>query len=346
VLVGSTRTHAEKRPTVPITRNPGAAPRVVLSLKREGNLADLPSIHAGDRIEPVAELQVTTDCRPGHASCVGRPYDFAPNVQARLLLADSARARVPDPSHAIELGTAQSLKCTHRRHHCMFVFRNIAEAITLANHPCRGGDSCHLNLVVDAWHSKSRRDDVILIGENEPGLDPPVDGNRARVAAVRVRPSDAIAGKGLSPETDHRSAIPVQSADRRVIFSKPLGIVRRRAQFKVDFQMTAVPPGAYPARLSTQVIITDGPNSVTPIRQAAYLSGRATPFNGTNCVNGEPCTIRKAGVMRVTRNLHRGLYFNVVADAGDPRHRATRGDQISITKGSLDVRAYAPALRG
>ena len=51
------------------------------------DIASLPDLAPGDRLEVTAEVEVTTDCARAGAGCVGSPYGFAPMVRARLLLA-------------------------------------------------------------------------------------------------------------------------------------------------------------------------------------------------------------------------------------------------------------------
>ena len=82
-LVASTGNDSELRKTIPITARSGANKAVVMSLgPGRRNMAGLPDLAPGDRLEVTAEVEVTTDCARAGAGCVGNPYGFAPTVGA------------------------------------------------------------------------------------------------------------------------------------------------------------------------------------------------------------------------------------------------------------------------
>ena len=351
VQVGSTPPGAESRLTVPIKKTPGDGTHVVMSLRRDTHRHDLPGVLPGDRLEPMAELEVTTDCRARQArssrdGCAGVPYDYAPRVRAWLLLSPDRHETDPSARRSLPLGAPQKKRCTHRRHHCTFTFDGISQALNAQNDPCPSRSPCYVNLVVDAWNQHARPGNVLLIGENEPGLDPPVLGNHGRIAAVRVRPSGADPGTDLAPETLHATGFPVQPDTRTVVLSKEIGPVVHGTEFKLGFHMSVAPDGNYPTRVSSQVIIADGPEETRPLKVGTYRRGRVTPSNGINCLNEGPCGVRKAGVMRVTSDFSKPVYFNVLATAADPHHKGQPGDAVAVNGGELDVREYDPPPRG
>ena len=82
--------HSELRKTVPITRRPGAEPRIVLSMG-PGKLSGL---RRRDRLELLSEVQLTVDCDKPSPRCAGRPVRLRPErVVVTLELA--ARAARP-----------------------------------------------------------------------------------------------------------------------------------------------------------------------------------------------------------------------------------------------------------
>src|SRR5688572_12950995 len=78
----------EVRSTIPISRNRGGEPRVVLSerLKTGGGF------RRGDVLRATAELQLTTTCVTPEPRCIGAPYGYTPRLDAKVVLASSSSA--------------------------------------------------------------------------------------------------------------------------------------------------------------------------------------------------------------------------------------------------------------
>src|SRR5262249_41434287 len=130
----------------------GAERRVVLRLSP----GQLPGLAPGDRLIAPAEVQVTTRCDVGQ-NAPGCGYN--PNIRAQLLLTDDAGDTSPKGGRSKALSEVQTQVCTSAEHHCRFVFRPSDASLMLdgaAALPCLQNDSCHINLVMWAWHSDAR----------------------------------------------------------------------------------------------------------------------------------------------------------------------------------------------
>ena len=148
VDAASTGPHSELRKTVPITRRPGAAPRIVLAI----GPGKLRGIERSDRIALSAEVQVTVDCDKPQPRCAGRPYGFDPKVTATLELASR---RSPDARSRVLARTKLTCrqKLPNRQHHCPIAFD---ERIRVGDHfPCRP-DHCFARVVVSAHSAQAR----------------------------------------------------------------------------------------------------------------------------------------------------------------------------------------------
>src|SRR3954451_1648197 len=122
VQVASTGGGAELVETIPITRRRGEGRRVAMRLgPSRRRFASLPDLAAGDRLEVLAEVEVTTDAVRGPAR-VGKGYRYDPVVDAQLLLSGDPGATAADGRHALALPKAISETCTHRQHHRVLVF--------------------------------------------------------------------------------------------------------------------------------------------------------------------------------------------------------------------------------
>jgi hypothetical protein len=349
--------------TVPIKDNEGnSVRRVVLSLKRNSTNSALPDVLPGDRLQPLAEMQITTDCSPQEVQ-VGcpkteHPYDYSPTVAARLIMADSPSATTSGGADgAILLGENQQTTCTHAEHHCIFTFRTITEDIFTSNDPCdqSDGSPCFINLVVNAWNASggAHSEDVVIIGDQtQPGGG--VDHDRAQISVARSHPQTYHGGDVGTSLIQQTGSLPVPQQNNEVIYSKKIpGPVEDNTQLKVDFDMTVNPDGDYRTRLSSRVILATSPTSTTSIGDCsgcadrALNGGKVTVGNGFNCVNSGPCTRRHVGVMRITRDIGYGdLYVNVYGSTGEPDFNAPNGARVHFSGGDMTVRRYAPSLKG
>ncbi len=226
IEIGATENKPELLETIPITTQPGSARRVALSLGPDSDTdSPLPDIAGGDRLEVLAELELTTDAPdPNHPGLIGNAYTYAPNVEATLLLAadatrhrgrpagDRARTRRGARRSATSATTAWSLSATAR------------SAVPAGGLPWGAG--ARINLVVGASHPQAQDGDVLLVGQNEK--TPVVVQDMAGIRAVRFRPGERARSPPPQRQTSCLcSAIPV-SKTRTVVLSQELaGLVGR-----------------------------------------------------------------------------------------------------------------------
>ena len=194
---GRTENKPELVETIPITTSPGAARRVALSLGPDSDTASpLPDIAGGDRLEALAELELTTDApEPNHPGLIGNAYSYAPNVEATLLLAADATVTEAG-SQAIALAAPWRQAISHERHHGVVTFGDGAIAVPAGGLPW--GTGARINLVVGASHPEAKAGDVLLVGQNEK--TPVVVQDMAGIRAVRYRPGNAAKPAPHAPD--------------------------------------------------------------------------------------------------------------------------------------------------
>jgi hypothetical protein len=339
---------AELEETIAITSARGAKKKAVMSLGRSGRgPSRMPDLAPGDRLQVLAEAEVTTDCEQRDRACVGNPYTYSPVVQPRVLLAASKRAAEPPEEGKLikELG-AGSL--SHKQHHRVIVFSDAELLVREQDLPGRG-ERPHVNLSLDAHHRQARRGHKLLIGENEP--DGSVGQDKGRLCVVRLRGSLPR----LDPvKTTSRRAkqLPIAKGVDTVVYSLPLAGLKGGEQLAVRARMaTSTDRLDYWARVSTRLVLADDPAEKDVGERARKVStfrGAITERNGFNCSPGdERCITWKVGVLRIRESADKRLFVNLVSDCGARFGEQARGDTMQVLDdGFIEVVRYPPELRG
>jgi hypothetical protein len=352
VLVATTGSNSEREKTVPITKNPGAEPRVVMSMRP----AQMPSLLTGDRLEVTAEVQVTADCRTKQPRCVGRPYRFDPAVTAELLVADSENVAEAGGGRAILLDRRNSTclaRLPNREHHCMTVFTNTSLDVDTAALPCLP-DSCHVNLVIRAHDRKADGGEKLIIGTNLPSGR--IRQDKGRVNAVRLSPGSQPEIAPLVTEKRITSRL-VPRMRQRVIYSQRLNGLEEGEQLAVKAKLrTGIGHLPYNALISSVLVLTEGKRDRSPgafAQAVASENGDITERNGFNCTQKRtPCTTRKVGVLSIREDAvqdgsPRPLYVNLATYANAKRADSRANDKVKVLEGGrLEVTRYPAALRG
>ncbi len=146
--------------------------------------ASLPDLQPGDRLLGLAEVEVTTDCESPGEHCHKHPYQYAPKVEARLLLAANPKQAEPIAGKAVALGKPKRITCSHRQHHRVVVL--IDEPLEIHRRTVAWPGSSYVNLALGASHPKARKGHHLLVGQNEP--DGTVVGDMGGIAVLRLRP--------------------------------------------------------------------------------------------------------------------------------------------------------------
>ncbi len=338
VDAASTGPHSELRKTVPITRRPGAAPRIVLSMG-PGKLSGL---RRRDRLELSSEVQLTVDCDKPSPRCAGRPYDFDPNVVVTLELAGrkSTRAR----SRVIarrRLSCRQRLP--NRQHHCPVVFDQTTRVGE--DFPCHL-DHCYANVVVSASSPHARGNQRMIIGANKPSGR--IVQNKSRLNAIRLSPG-TTAERLRSTKLRGRS-LRLRPA-RKVVLSQKVDALERGEVLAVSAAMRSdVRHLGYNALVGAELIVARGPRATKPsrlARRSVWQEAKISPTNGTNCTPIQsPCPTRKVGVVKVRRDVEGNsggpapLFVNLVVRTKQKRVEREHGARLRIRGGALEVRRY------
>lgn len=357
--LSTTGNDSERLRAVPITKQPGEKERVAMSLGPE----QLPRFHAGDRLRISAEVQISTTCVTKSARCVGRSYDYNPWVTARLAL--SGGPSVGDPS--IPLGESQQIKCTQRRpqrnHHCTIVFPNFEHAVgDPALLPCVASNQCYVNLIVGAWKRKAKINNRIVLGADR--ADGSVAGDKGRLNVVEIAPEVPPPGEGADTVLEH-PWLPLNEGKklkRRVVHSVIVPAPRKGEVLTFDGSYTAtIDRLPYNVFVSSRVLAADNPLATSSeglAKSSVQFRGAATEANGFNCTQGNsgfstPCTARKAGAIRITRDVVDPatgqpvpLYLNLIGSAKPllyPQQKVKRWQTVKLGVGSgFSVTRYAP----
>ena len=346
VLVGSTGNSPELVETVPIATAP--APVVVLSFGPGAKTdSPLPDIAAGDRLEVLAELELTTDAEdPDHPGLVGDAYSYAPEVEATLLLASGPGEADAAPGRAVELARPWRRPVTHQQHHAVVAFDASYEVPKAG--PGWSGDS-YVNVVVSASSPEAGAGDVLLVGQNEK--TPTVVQDMAGVRVVRHR-------AGAADPTPRRDTscrvggVPVAKSET-VVFSTELDGLAEGEQLLVRAALvTDAAPLGYAARISTRLFLADDADQVEPGGNAAALAswkGHVSKFTGFNCLPEEGAqTSLKYGVAKIEATPPGPLFVNLVAVSAAPFGGESPGDALPIdtSRSFLEVVRYPPDVAG
>jgi hypothetical protein len=338
--VGSTENKPELLETIPITTQPGAARHVVGSLGADSDTdSPLPDIQGGDRMEVLAELELTTDAAdPNHPGLIGNAYSYAPDVEATLLLAADANVTEAG-AQGIELAPAWRQSISQERHHGVVTFGNGAATIPAGGLPW--GKQARINLVVSASNAAAKEGDVLLVGQNEK--TPVVVQDMSGIRVVRFRPANAQAPPALRQTTCLCGAIPVSKA-RTVVLSQELGGLQVGERLLIKAHLATDAAGLpAPARISTRLFIADSPTQDEPggsAQQAVTWKGNLSKYTGFNCLPAEgPVVTEKYGVATVRQAPAGSLFVNLVAVSAAPFGgvAASQGLRIDPSQSVLEV---------
>ncbi len=328
----------ELRKTVPITRDSGAEPRVVLSI----GPGKLGGIERGGRIGLSSEVQLTVDCDKRSRRCAGRPYRYDPRLTVTLELGKRRAADAPARVIARRTLTCRQ-KLPNRQHHCPVVFD---KAIAVGDRfPCRPG-RCFANVVVSASNPRARPNDRIIIGANKPSGR--IVQNKSRLNAF-VLSADAR-GRRLANNRLRKRSLRLRP-QRKVLLSQRVDGLERGDVISASAGIRSdVRHLGYNALVGAELIIARGPNANAPsrlIRRSVSQDGHISPINGTNCTPvNSPCLTRKVGVATIRRELRGNsggplpLFVNLVVRTKQKRVDREHGDRLRLSRGRLAVERY------
>jgi hypothetical protein len=345
-LVAATSDHAELVKTIPVAGGPDVAPRVVMSM----GPGQLPDLMQGDRLRASAEVQITADCTFHRPRCAGPPYRYSPRLRGRLILADGAQ--VTGGANAVAIGDPDDNNCHNetgdREHHCMLVPRGGIDIGGGGNLPCNP-DSCHVNLVVDAWSGSSGPADVVVVGGQRP--NGAILQDKGRVNVVRTRGAVDLQAESLSTTARVHKGLAL-NLSKQVVYSQKLEGLSDREQLEVEVEMiTNINHLPYATRTGARVILAKGRQAVGQgheVKEIAEFNGEISENNGFNCTQAEsPCLTRKVGVLKMKKDASGPLYVNLVAIVGPKNRPAGSGDQVKVSpSGGMRVTRFGPQLFG
>lgn len=311
---------AERVERLPVGRSEASAKRrVVMRLGPD----QVPALALGDRIRALAEVQVTTRCDVGQ-NAPGCGYN--PHVAARIIVTSDAADVDAAGAQSKALSSVKSLTCTRSEHHCMFVFGS-DEATAVLNGgfdlPCVADDSCHVSLVMWAWHPDARAGgkDEVLVGSNEGDFlaNGDIEGDRGRLAIIRER--DVGASDKHTEETagGGKKSVPT-NASPIVVFSHrlaaPGGKLKKGEHYVVEAKMPVSASGR--VRFSTLMVLTKNDQATSGGLQKTFPE-EIGEHNGINCTAGaSPCVVRKVSAFRVDEDIEGPVFVNVVVRSEVP----------------------------
>ena len=299
----TTTGHSERLDTIPITKREGAEPRVAISLGS-------PTLHEGDRLRALGEVQITNTCVEPDPRCIGKRYSFSPRASARLILAKSRGA-----TKGRRLGSGDSVTCgqhrPNRNHHCVLVLPNgdldIPETDRL---PCPPGN-CFINLVLEAHHPNAKPGNRLIIGADRPNGS--VEQGKGRVSALVIEAGGHPGTQDFETKKRISKSVPMspnRGGGWKSIYSVKLPNLQRgdviTARARQIFDIGGIPNAAFD---SNRIVLTQGPRKTGsgPIARKSAQPGPAlTEANGFNCTHGPsayrtPCVSRKAGQVEIRR---------------------------------------------
>jgi len=329
----------------------GQKPVVVLSLG--GGADPMPDLRAGDRLEALAEVEVTVDLTPAELAlnaktggkATGKPYDFAPEVSAQLLLSSSPAATTVG-GNAVPIGNVVRKKVNHDLHHAVFIFNGAGDGAFI-DIPAKGlpwTGHTYVNLVLSASHSDAKTGQVLIVGQNNPDGKP--TGKMASIALMRRRPG-AQTDPAPTIKAPATASLPLITSTPKVIYSVPLTGLKANEQIRVQAVTDAKVTSGIRGRLNTEIFLADSPGQDEPVGKsdAASISsgkGKLTRGNGFNSLPGVTTRYRKAGAIRITKDASKTVYLNVVCTPGNPEKSASPGSILLSSTSRLTVHRFSP----
>lgn len=335
---------AELRDTVPVGTRAGDKTRSAVSLK-------LPRLRRGDLVRLNGEVAITLTCADQNSRCIGRNYQYSPNLRAQVVLAgdrDAVGASAKPVSRAVELTCSQDRP--NRNHHCPLTIKGSSFKVKkLGKLPCKP-DECRLNIALDAFHPDAGSNQFVVVGADQEGGG--VEGGKARMSAAISHGKVAVAKRRTKREVS-RVLPPSFEGGKRVTYSQRIDNLQPGDVLIVSAgQRTAIRD--LPYFISTQLVVTTRRNATRPSaisRRAVSRSGLASETNGFNCTLGSsafrsPCVSVKAGmatiehVPRSGKGKVRPLYVNLVSRSF-PKLAQARGSFAPariLDGGSLSVK--------
>ncbi len=250
----------------------------------------------------------------------------------------------------------------NRNHHCTLTFPNTDLAIgDPAALPC-APNACYVNMVLGASHPKARRGTRVVLGADRP--DGGVVADKGRLNVIQRR-EEAPAPTTQTTSEVVNDSLPLtegKKVKRRVIHSIGIpGAVKGEVLSFDGGWLATVDQLPFNTFISTRVIVAESPTATESsglARGSSQFRGDGTEANGFNCTQGpsgysSPCTIAKAGAIRITRDavdeatgVPVTLYVNLVSSAKpllvDQKVKRAQRVQVSPTTG-LSVSRYVPA---
>ena len=308
----------------------GAKRRVVMRL----GPSEIPDLAFGDTIMAAAEVQVTTQCDVGQ---IGPGCGYNPKIRGQLILTGNPDDVDPSGAGSKALTDPQTISCTKAEHHCMMVFRPGASKHDLVGGfdlPCVADSSCHINLVMWAWHPDSRSGgvDEVLVGENDGNYlqNGQIGGDKGRLMVIREH--GLVADDRKRREESGGGAITVPtSTEPKLIYSLKLrdGDLKRHEQYLVEALLVTEVEGR--ARFSTMMFLTKDPKATSGNGLDKTFPGSISEHNGINCTPGtSPCKTRKVAVFRVTDDIQGPVYVNIIAKSAVPGGGSTK---VTVKRG-------------
>jgi hypothetical protein len=355
---------AERVKTVPIARSSGAKTRVVMSLPPE----QVGPIGADDSVWAGGEVEVSVTCLEPMPKCVGKVYHFSPHVKGRLVLAGNPNAS--GKRNTTPIGKPKHMRCSqelpHRNHHCVLAFDGVRNLQGGDGLPC---DRCHVNLLLDAYHPKAKKGQVLVVGTDQDH-EISQDKGTLNAAVYDPGPPPPVAPVVSSARLKKQVPVAAQHSSSRqqvVVMSRRLNDLQAGEQLVIDANVK-VKTGHLPygALIQSQLVLSEKPGSTKRAGNPGKIAsgkGVITAQNGFNCTRGKsghrsPCTVRKLGAMKIFKDSRTRpeqgegpfvpLYVNLVlsskAEFGGHRHRS--GDAAKVLKGSkITVLRYGPEYR-
>lgn len=358
---------AEKVKTIPIGRRPGAKTRVAMTLPPD----EVGRIGPGDSIWAGAEVEVSVTCLEPMPQCVGKIYHYSPYVRAQLVLASGPTATGPQTTSPIS--DWQRVRCSqelpNRNHHCVITVTGTRDVGAASGLPCQ---SCNVNLLLEAYHKKARRGNVVVVGSDDERR---IEQDKGMINAGLFQPGPPLA---IEPDVAKRPSRgrlaiggPGGDGPKRVIYSRRVGELEAGEQLIIEAKMVEkIHHLPYNVLIQSQLVLSEKPGSTSRKGLPTIVAsqqGLITAQNGFNCTQGKsghrtPCVVRKVGVVKLFKDartkplLGEGpfvpLYVNLVvqnravfAGRSAGSFDANDAGKIARRAGFLRVRRYGPEFR-
>lgn len=301
----------ERQKAIPITKNAGAKPKVLFSVRLDDLATTEDVLVRGElTLSSCAPKDISGESSDGEKSpCSIRalkqsPYNYAPRFETSFVLADS-----PTDTSGPRIGMKYDTQCSIRTHHCTIAMKE--ERLR----PQNAAQKKFVNLVVAANDARARDFDLMLVEQTHGMLMVTRVGANAGGIDMNVRSENEEIGGDIDIDREDGEGDPKK---RHILYRVKLDGLQPHDVVSADGKLVAkLGPGPADCDplITTELVLSKQPDGTLPKDPGEE---RLTAKNGINCLahGGGDCPYKKSGAVELGPQVSPTMYLSLVAVAG------------------------------